>query len=194
MCELKNLFIEQVKNTAKTRKKVSLWNENCDLYCVKRLSIDERGRNAQEFFQKIFSKKFRTQGDNEKTGDWDIKIENWRVEVKSATIDCNGKFQHDGVRMTNNYDFIFFLDISTNDIYFSCCHYNSIPFDSLHERGNDSIRTKRVTGNGFKWDFKYDEKNKKKPKYNGLVKTIDDVITIFEKCLNESKSYSNVEY
>jgi hypothetical protein len=36
---------------------------------VRSLSIDERGRNAQEFLQSVFKLGgFRTQGDNEKTG------------------------------------------------------------------------------------------------------------------------------
>lgn len=183
MCDLKEIFIKQIENTVKTRKKPTLWNEKCNFHLIKSLSIDERGRNAQEFIQKIFKcKGYRVQGDNEKTGNWDIKINNYRIEVKTATLDCNRNFQHEGINMTNDYDFIFFIDVSPNDIYFSCCRYNDIPFKQLHERGNESNRTKRVTGKGFKWDFKYDEKNKKKPKYSKLVKTIDDVISIFKNC------------
>lgn len=191
MCKkinLDELFLNQIVNTKLTCKNKNPWIPSSKFIAVHSLSIDERGRNAQEFFQKIFRLEgYRTQGDNEKTGDWDIKINNWRVEVKSATMGRTGTFQHDGIHKTNNYDFIFFLDIAPDQIYFSCCKYDDIPWDLLHERGNETNKTKRTTGAGFKWDFKYNANHKKIPRWNGRVNTVYDIITIFKKC-NESAS------
>ncbi len=186
MCKnlsLDDLFIQQIKNTKQSCKTQDPWSPDCKFIAVRSLSIDERGRNAQEFLQSVFKLGgFRTQGDNEKTGNWDIKINNWRVEVKSATMDRTSKFQHESVHKTNDYDFIFFLDIAPNEIYFSCCKYVNIPWNLLHERGNESKRDKRTTGAGFKWDFKYNEKDKRLPSTYGCVKKVEDIISIFQKC------------
>jgi hypothetical protein len=75
------------------------------------------------------------------------------------------------------------LDIAPDDIYFACVKYEDIPFDKIHERGNETKRFKRATGAGFKYDFKYDDNNQNLPKHNGIVKTIDDIVNIFKNCL-----------
>lgn len=180
---LDELFLKQIENTKITCKKPNPWTKNCKFFAITELTKDECGRNGQEFLQKVFNLGgYKTQGDNEKTGNWDIKVNNWRIEVKSAILGRNGGFQHDGIHKTNDYDFIFFLDVAQNEIYFSCCKYDNIPFESLHERGNESKRDKRTTGSGFKWDFRYTEKCKKLPPYHGCVKKVEDIISIFQKC------------
>ena len=41
---------------------------------------------------------------------------------------------------------------------------------------------KRRTGAGFKWDFKYNEKDKRLPSTYGCVKKVEDIVSIFNKC------------
>jgi len=185
---LDEIFLTQIDKTIDSAKNEDIWKPGISkFYKVKQLSIDERGRNGQEFLQTVFKiAGYKTQGDNEKTGDWDIKINNKRVEVKTACMDRTKKFQHENVHRTNNYDFLFFLDIAPEDIYFAVVKYCDIPWDALHERGNDSDKSKRVTGAGYKYDLKYDTKNlndKKLPKHWGKVATVDDIVKIYEDCL-----------
>lgn len=185
--KLDELFLSQIEQTKISAKRKDVWLPGISkFYKVKELSIDERGRNGQEFLQNVFKLMgYRTQGDNEKTGEWDIKINNWRVEVKTACLDRSGKFQHESLHKTNNYDFVFFLDIAPDNIYFAVTKYKDIPFDIIHERGNETQRTKRTTGVGFKYDFTYKTGDKKIPKYHGIVNTVEDMKNIFEHCLNE---------
>lgn len=185
---LEELLLTQIDNTKRTSKKQDIWIRGIStFYQIKELSIDERGRNGQEFLQTVFKcGGYKVRGDNEKTGDWDIKINNWRIEVKSACMDRQGKFQHENLHKTNNYDFVFFLDIAPDDIYFSCLKYKNIPFNILHERGNDSNKEKRVTGAGYKYDFKYKETDKKLPRYHGKVTKVQDIINIFKLCLQDN--------
>lgn len=180
--EINDLFLKQIESTLKTSKKPDPWLTQSKLRPIKLLSIDERGRNGQEFLQAIFKLAgFKTAGDNEKTGEWDIKIQNWRIEVKSACRGRSGTFQHESLKNTNNYDFVFFLDVDLDKIYFGCCTYNEIPWDHLHYRA----KANRPTGAGYKWDFNPDSKKSiKLPAHYGIVNTVGDVIKIFNECLS----------
>jgi len=193
---IKKLFIEEIETTIKSAKNPDPWEKipHCSFYPIKHLSIDERGRNGQEFIQNVFKgrkkcvhvkiegvndKPYSVKGDNEKTGEWDIKINNHRIEVKTACMDRARKFQHEGVKKTNNYDFIFFLDVTPNDeIYFGVTHYKEIPWTDLHERG----KSNRPTGAGFKWDIKYNVVNSKTPTNWRVCNTVQDMIDTFEEC------------
>ena len=54
-----------------------------------------------------------------RTGPWDIKIGNLRIEVKTATEDTNGSFQFNGIRPHRKYDCVLCLGVSPNKLYFN---------------------------------------------------------------------------
>ncbi len=51
--------------------------------------------------------------------EYDIKIFNKKVEVKTATEDTSGSFQFNGIRYHRRYDFLLVLGISPENIYFN---------------------------------------------------------------------------
>ncbi|MEZ0180442.1 hypothetical protein ['Camptotheca acuminata' phytoplasma] len=102
---------------------------------------------------------FKSFNDKDKNKDWDIKLENYRIELKTATLDVNNKFQHEGIHKTDNYDLLVFLDIAPNQIFLKGILYNEIDFSKLNLRGGGR---KTATGAGFKYDYsliKYLEEN-----------------------------------
>lgn len=192
--ELLEILKNEVDSILSAPKENKKWNSSSTFWFFKQLEIDERGRAGQEFFQKVFSKAgYRTRGDDDHNGDWDIKINNFRIEVKTATLDVNGNFQHESLHQTSNYDFVFFLDIAPEEICFSICKYNDIPFDSLHLRG----KANRPTGAGFKWDTRYkwyqiENRNEIKaknitkiPMFRKVVRSVNDIVTLFESACND---------
>lgn len=187
---LNKILIEEIENTKKTTKKSDLWNEKSPFYGLKLLSIDERGRNAQNFILTVFKNLGYSVLDNDKiNNEWDIKIKNYRIEVKGALIDRSKKFQHESVRKSDVYDFIFFVDIALDKIFFGCCKYSNIPFEFLHERG----RSNRPTGSGYKWDINpYSMKSKLKPIYYKEVCFDYEIKDIFEKCENDRLSTEEI--
>lgn len=71
------------------------------------MSMEEMDKNSLKKFLKWVNLKHKVI--MKKTNDWDIKIGNNRIEIKSTTFNCNGSFHHDGLHKTNNYDFVFFI-------------------------------------------------------------------------------------
>lgn len=116
---------------------------------MKHLSINDRGRFGEMIVLSVLKHIYPKSVfwyDNGIQGDFDLKMDDIRIEVKTATKDKKGKFQHENVK-NYGYDCIFFVDVSPNDIRFKIYNINNIPFDKLHSR------KKAETGANFKWDF-----------------------------------------
>lgn len=130
---------------------------------------------------------------NNSHGDWDIEAFWLKIEIKTATLDVNNKFQHEGIKSNKEWDVIAFLDIAPNEFYVTFIHKDDFIFDidkldnknkqikygtvklhnkikNIHYRGKDSTE-QRATGAGYKVDFKLSEVK--------LVKTIKDIENIF---------------
>ncbi|WHQ36400.1 hypothetical protein [Spiroplasma sp. SV19] len=144
-------FDEIYDETIKNLKKPPKFNASDLYYKIKELSIDARGSFGQRFLVNAFKKSgFKASNDNDKNKDWDIKLENYRVEVKTATLDVNNRFQHEAVHNTANYDLLIFLDIAPNKIFIKGILYSEINFLETHQRG---AGRKNATGAGFKYDY-----------------------------------------
>lgn len=140
-------IIEEIK----TKETNNIWIGST-FECIRNLQIDKRGSVGERFFQRVFTfSEFsrRIEYKDGDQGDWDLKVNNIRLEVKTSSIDVNKKFQNEGIRKTEKtYDGILFLGIAPENIFFKIIKYSEIPFDKLH------CREKAKTGVGYKWDFK----------------------------------------
>lgn len=169
------------------------WNKNDKFSNIKKLSIDQRGRVGEHFFKLIFNElNILNKYIDNAHGDWDIEADNFKIEIKTATLDVNKKFQHEGIKANKAWDVIAFLDISPNEIFISFIHKKNFIFNleniknneltkygkvkiynkeqNIHFRGKDNTN-KRATGSGYKVDF-----NKKDLK---KVETIKDIENLF---------------
>ena len=56
---------------------------------------------------------------NQGIGEFDIIMGEWLIEHKLATEDSSGSFQFNGIKKNVNYDIVFCLGVSPNDISFT---------------------------------------------------------------------------
>ncbi len=156
-----SVFFNSVyQETINNLKKPPKFNEKDIYYKLKLLSIDARGSFGQRFLVNAFKQNgFKSYNDKDQNKDWDIKLKNYRIELKTATLDVNNKFQHEGIHKTDNYDLLVFLDIAPNQIFLKGMLYNEIDFEKLHLRGGGR---KTATGTGYKYDYNLKEHLKEK--------------------------------
>lgn len=184
-------LIELINNELMT----SAWSMDDKFFDFRKLSIDQRGRVGEHFFKLVFKElNILNNYVNNAHGDWDIEADNFKIEVKTASLDINNKFQHEGVKENKLWDVVAFLDIAPNDLYVTFIHKDSFTFgiedekDSstiygkvklygkeqrIHFRGKDNIPSKRSTGAGYKVDFKLSQLKS--------IKTIKDIENIFNE-------------
>ena len=171
----------------------NLWSSNDKFSDIKKLSIDQRGRVGEHFFELVFRElNILNKYVNNAHGDWDIEADGLKIEIKTATLDINRKFQHEGIKENKTWDVVAFLDIAPNEIYVSFIHKNNFTFglnnfknnesikhgevwiygkkQNIHFRGKDNTN-RRATGAGYKVDF-YQKDLKK-------VETIKDIENLF---------------
>lgn len=163
---LKNLIDNELNKT--------FWKITDEYSNMRRLTIDQRGRVGEHFFKIIFEELNLLQKyiDNSH-GDWDIEAGGYKIEIKTATLDVNEKFQHEGIKENKLWDVVAFLDIAPNAFYITFIYKDEFCFgienklknnkygtvkinnkiQKIHYRGKDTTG-ERATGAGYKVDLK----------------------------------------
>lgn len=155
------------------------------------IQIDKRGSVGERFFAELLFELYPrriTYSDGDQ-GDWDLKINRIKFEIKTSSLDKNNKFQNEGLKKYGDYDGILFLGIAPNNLYIKFVRKTDIDFDKqilysdtgethLHNRGKDGT-TKNATGAGYKCDFKIFEMKE--------VFSINDIKNEFEKVFMKRK-------
>ena len=190
---LENLIEDEYDKSNKS------WNSESLFYKIKWLTIDQRGRVGEHFFKEVFENLNKEVFYEENAhGDWDLVVNGYKIEIKTATLDVNNKFQHEGIKENKKWDFIAFLDISPNEVYVSFIpntqfEFNIRTYEKLkekikgtffingkkynsHFRGKDNSRD-RATGAGYKVDLKQKDLI--------LTRTIKDIEISFDKAIEE---------
>jgi hypothetical protein len=155
------------------------WNNpNSKYISYRKLQIDKRGsfgeRILKEFLSKIYYRRITIEYNDGDQGDWDLKYNNIKFEIKTSSLDVNDKFQNEGLKEKGDYDIIFFLGIAPDDLYIKFVKIEDIPFKKLHNR------EKRKTGRGYKWDFKKEQMK--------LITSLKEFKDEFEKVVTPNKS------
>lgn len=185
-----------IVNTIEAELETTLWQETDLFYKIKYRSIDQRGRIGEHLFNMFFKEREIEYVDNSH-GDWDIVIDGLKIEIKTATLDVNQKFQHEGIKENKLWDVVAFLDIAPNNIYITFIHKDDFTFAltritnskqvqygtvslgnkilNIHCRGKDNT-LERATGAGYKVDFKLHDLNE--------VSSIEEIILVFEEMKN----------
>jgi hypothetical protein len=149
------------------------------------LQIDKRGSVGERFFTQVLVELYprRIEYKDGDQGDWDLKINKIKFEIKTSSLDKSNKFQNEGLKKNGDYDGILFLGIAPNDLYIKIVRKEDIDFDNLqlhsdtgvtklHNRGKDNTKD-NATGAGYKCDFKIHEMKK--------ILTLKDIQNEFEK-------------
>lgn len=144
---LANAVFDEIEREVNATSK---WKSTSKYARIRHLQIDKRGSFGERLLRDIFSKERNIalayqDGDQ---GDWDIKINDIKIEVKTSSLDVNGKFQNEHIKDTPHCDFICFIGIAPDNLYMRLEKISEIDFSTLHNRGA------KGTGAGYKWDFK----------------------------------------
>ena len=137
----------------------------------RQLQIDKRGSFGERFFSqalsRIYFRRLSIEYKDGDQGDWDLKFNGVKFEIKTSSIDVNNKFQNEGIKENGDYDGILFLGVTPHKLYIKFILKQDIPFKNLHNR------EKRKTGRGHKWDLKLDDMIE--------VNSLDEIGSEFEK-------------
>ena len=159
-------ILEQILTEAQ-----DVWkNPNSKYKDYRNLQIDKRGSFGERFFKdilmEIYKRRVKLEYNDGDQGDWDLKFNDVKFEIKTSSLDVNGKFQNEGLKKSGDYNGILFLGVAPDSLYFRCLKKDNFNFDKLevraingeflthlHNRGNDDTG-KKATGAGYKCDFK----------------------------------------
>ena len=148
--------------------------KNAPLSDYKSLEIDKRGSFGERLIKDAMTPRVRrieyNDGDQ---GDWDLKIENKKLEIKTSSIDKSGKFQNEGLKKYGNYDAVVFVGVEPEFVNIKCVKKENIDFDKLNSREN------RKTGVGHKWDLKKSDMTQ--------VNTPEDIFNLINNELFDGK-------
>lgn len=161
---LANAVFDEIENEVNLTSK---WKSTSKYARIRHLQIDKRGSFGERLLRDIFSKERNIapayqDGDQ---GEWDIKINDIKIEVKTSSLDVNDKFQNEHIKNTPNCDFICFIGVAPDNLFMRLEKISEIDFSKLHNRGA------RGTGAGYKWDFKKEQMIE--------VKTREEVVALF---------------
>ena len=178
--------------------KKTVWT-NSKLNLLRTLQIDDRGYVGEKFLFLLFqSNGSKVKWFEDETGDADLEIDGYKIEVKTATLGSDGKnFQHEGIKESEEWDFVFFLDIGPQDIYLTivprahfkfhkksgAIHFNQ-HYQSIHFRAKDKTKSK-ATGAGYKVDFLVH-------KLSALIQE-SDIINLWKQAIQNSKCTPEIE-
>ncbi|TQR54344.1 hypothetical protein [Campylobacter troglodytis] len=159
--ELANAVFDEIESEVNATSK---WKSTSKYARIRHLQIDKRGSFGDRLLRDIFSKERNISlayrdGDQ---GEWDIKINEFKIEVKTSSLDVNNKFHPTGceevaeaknehIKNTPNCDFICFIGVAPDNLFMRLEKISEIDFNKLHNRGQ------RGTGAGYKWDFKKEQ-------------------------------------
>ncbi len=135
--EIDNIAIPILNEVSKEAQNEWL-DENSKYKLYRNLQIDKRGSFGERFFAQslssIYFRRLKLEYNDGDQGDWDLKFNNIKFEVKTSSIDINKKFQNEGIKPDGNYDGILFLGVTPNNLYIKFILKNDIPFNTLHDR------------------------------------------------------------
>lgn len=192
--EIEEIISKIIENLLKNRDhKKDNWNIKSKFLAIKNLNNDETGEVGELFLQDIFSRNgYNVEYEKAVTSndkDWDIIIDNIKIEVKTATMGRVAKtFQHEKFFKNRKYDAFIFLDFTPNELYMTIAAKKDIVWKNL---------TKRRVNGFFTSEYKFDlslkmiqERKTKKIKklYSSVINSEKDIINLFE---NFKKDFIN---
>jgi len=135
------------------------------------MDIDKRGSFGERFFEQVLSRiyyrRLNIEYKDGDQGDWDLKFNGAKFEIKTASLDVKKRFQNEGLKKNGDYDGVLFLGIAPKNLYIKFIKKDNIPFADLHNR------EERKTGRGYKWNLKISDMT--------AINTLDDIKNEFEK-------------
>jgi len=166
-------FNEIFKNVLSKHENAKKW-DNAEFGKIKTVSNTKVGAVGQDFIEQIcnilnieIEFPLDASGNRQNQSPWDLKINNIKFELKTATEDTSGSFQFNHIRYHRKYDALLCLGVSPDKLYFGCWSKGQV--------------TTGVAGNLVSMEAKANASYKltKKPSALYLIDRFEDIITRF---------------
>lgn len=143
-----NSIIQELKRikTQTNLNKNDNWGCKAKYLEIKEMSNDDTGEIGEMLLNSVFKKyDYNVIYEKAKTRiekDWDIEINNYKIEVKTATIGKNANtFQHEKLYKKKEYDILILIDITSDKIYCAMGYKRNINWENLHQRTINTTKT-----------------------------------------------------
>lgn len=137
---------EHLGNLIQKYKKPGKWASGI-FADVKNLSATDKGQLAEDFIVWI-ARHYHMEADSSgsRLGEFDVMVNERKLEVKMASEDVSGNFQFNGVRYDTRYEILCVLGISPNEIYFNLYPKNvliDLPLVRMAKSTNSTFKLTR---------------------------------------------------
>jgi hypothetical protein len=109
----KQIFLEVIKTKLIDAKWAGQPHET-----FKNLPNSSKGDAGEEFIRRYAKELGFTVEKLKRLGDWDLKIQGKKFEVKLATEDTSGNLQFNHIRYDSKYDYLLCLGVTPNHLFF----------------------------------------------------------------------------
>ena len=170
---VKELLISLIEEAVESRPKTD-WDSGV-FGAIKQLEIDSRGTLGETFIAvslKELGHAVSHNRDKDVTKKhWDIRVDDEvNLEVKTATLDRKGKFQHESLTPTRHYQGLVLVDIVPNDVYVTFAAHNDLPWRKPNDIFTISSKKMHIRQDGrYKWDLNLKDVISKNRKINSLA-------------------------
>lgn len=91
------------------------------------LTNTEKGDCIEKVISRIFSQAGYLVADRKvRTGDYDIRVTGFNIEVKAASEDIHGLHQFNHIRRDRDYDYLLLIGIAPSRICYQCYHKKDV--------------------------------------------------------------------
>ena len=146
--------IEKIKNTQIIED--NPW-DNSPFKTLLTLSIDGRGKVGEEIISQAFHAipcNIQEDITDVNNGNkYDMKVNNYTIEVKTAYRDTRNSWQHENIYRNANVDYIIFIDFDYQNVIISCVSTSIIPFDKKDKIFGKKATLRKAKDDGYKFDF-----------------------------------------
>lgn len=149
------LKIEKIiKELAKLKKsKKDYWPSGSKFIDIRNMTNDDTGEVGEMLLDKVFRENRYNvsfeKGITKEDKDWDIIIDDIKIEVKTATIGkSTSSFQHENFAKNRNYDAVAFIEFTSEKLYVVLALKKDICWKKLHARKVNGMYT-----NMYKFDL-----------------------------------------
>ncbi len=151
------MFVDTIEKIKKTQIiEDNPWN-NSPFKTLLTLSIDGRGKVGEEIISQAFHAiPCNIQEDITDVNDgnkYDMKVNNYTIEVKTAYRDTRNSWQHENIYRNANVDYIIFIDFDYQNVIISCVPTSIIPFDEKDKIFGKKATLRKAKDDGYKFDF-----------------------------------------
>lgn len=134
-------------------KKIANKWMNAPHLVFKNLPNTNKGDVGEEFVKQYVESfgDFNVEKNKVRTGEWDLKINDKKFEIKTSSEDVSGSCQFDHIRLDAKYDFLLCIGVTPGDLFYDIWSKGEVATEkagtlvSMASKGNSTFKlTKKI--------------------------------------------------